>query len=690
MEDARVGAARARAFVSGILPMAMADPIRIGILHSASGTMALNETSLRDVILMEVDRANAAGGLLGRRIDAVVLDPASDWLRYRDMAQALVHEHGVAAVFGCWTSISRKSVLPVIEQADNLLFYPMQYEGEENSANVFYLGATPNQQAIPALEFLMSAAGGAHSRFFFVGTDYVYPRTTHRVLRSFLQAKGLPVATFPEHYVPFGHHEWSSEIEALQRFRAKGRGAVISTLNGDSNLSFYRAARQAGLRADETPIMALSVSEAELQWLDPDDIAGHYACWDYFMAQPGAENQAFVAAWHARVGPDRPVYAPMASAVLGFRLWCKAVTAAGTTATPSVRQYMLGQSETTLNGRAVVMGVNHHVEIAVSVGKATRHRQFEVVWHVPRPIAGDPWAAANIIADAAASSAQRDLLDALPTPLIVLDDEGRLRYRSASTYEHFGAEIGAAQLAALRAVVAGLEGAAPQTPPMADGPLPEITLQDTRGRTRHMTVAVQRMLFSGDPAHLFSLSDVSYIRDMEERLRSLNDELQRLATTDPLTGANNRRKFVAAVNAQLRAMQRHRRPAALFILDLDFFKSINDRFGHDVGDQALVQATRIVQAMLREQDVFARIGGEEFAALLRDTDLDSGVVVAERLRRAVAAMRLDAGDGSTGITCSIGITAIDADSDTPDSAMKRADDALYLSKHEGRDRVHRC
>jgi urea transport system substrate-binding protein len=668
--------------------MATADPIRIGILHSASGTMALNETSLRDVILMEVDRVNAAGGLLGRRIDAIALDPASDWSLYRDMAHALVHEHGVAAIFGCWTSISRKSVLPVIEQADNLLFYPMQYEGEESSANVFYLGATPNQQAIPALEFLMSAAGGAHTRFFFVGTDYVYPRTTHRVLRSFLQARGLEIAAFPEHYVPFGHHEWRSEMAALQRFRAEGRGAVISTLNGDSNLSFYRAARQAGLRADDTPIMALSVSEAELQWLDPDDIAGHYACWDYFMAQPGAGNQAFVEAWHRRVGVDRPVYAPMASAVLGFRLWCKAVAAAGTTATRSVRQFMLGQSETALNGHPAVMGVNHHVGIAVSVGRATRDRQFEVVWHVPRPIAGDPWAAANIIADAAAANAQRDLLDALPTPLIVLDDAGSVRYRSASTYEHFGAEIGAAQLEALRQVVARLEGDdAAQT---ADGPLPEITLQDTRGRTRHMTVAVRRMLFSGDPAHLFSLSDVSYIRDIEERLRSLNEELQRLATTDPLTGASNRREFVTAVNSQLRAMQRHRRPAALFILDLDFFKLINDRFGHDAGDQALVQATQAVQAMLREQDVFARIGGEEFAALLPDTDLDSGVVVAERLRRGIAAMRLAAGDGSTGITCSIGITAIDADSDTPESAMKRADDALYLSKHEGRDRVHRC
>lgn len=665
------------------------DPsaIPIGILHSTTGTMALNETSLRDVVLMEAARANARGGLLGRPIAPVVLDPGSDWMRYRDMAHTLVTEHAVAAIFGCWTSASRKSVLPVIEEADRLLFYPLQYEGEEQSPNVFYLGATPNQQAIPALEFLMSAAGGAFSRFFFIGTDYVYPRTTHRVLRSFLQARGMAVAGFPEHYVPFGHADWAEQIEALRRFHAQGRGAVVSTLNGDSNLSFYRAVKAAGFRVDDLPIMAMSVSEAELQSLDPADVAGHYACWDYFMSHPAPENADFLATWWQYTGDRRPVYAPMVAASIGFRLWCKAVAAAGTTATAAVRQYMLGQREVGPTGLASVMGVNHHLEMAVSVGRATRARQFEIVWTAPRPLAGDPWAVANIIADTGAANAQRDLLDALPTPLIVLDDHGDVRYRSFSTHAYFGADIKPSQLDALRTMVQRLERSDDGAP---GGPLPEIVIHDAGGRVRYMTVAVSRMVFAGDPAHLLSLADVTYIREIEEQLRILNAELERLATTDALTGVNNRRHFIAAVTTQLLHMRRHQRPAALFILDLDHFKSLNDRYGHEVGDQALVLAASTVHRLMRGHDLFARIGGEEFAGFLPETDIDSAMAAAERLRLGVAELRLRVGDEIAGVTCSIGVTVVDADTDTPESALKRADDGLYAAKHEGRDRVRRC
>lgn len=660
------------------------EPIKIGVLHSTSGTMALNETSLRDVILMEVTRVNAGGGLLGRPIHAVVRDPASDWMLYRDMAHELIHQHSVAALFGCWTSISRKSVLPVVENADSLLFYPTQYEGEEQSPNIFYMGATPNQQAIPALEFLMSAAAGAFSRFFFLGTDYVYPHTTNRVLRSFLQAKGLPVDGFPEHYVAFGHHDWTAEMEALRQFRQGGRGAIISTLNGDSNLGFYRAMRQAGFRAEDMPVMAFSVSEAELQQLDPDDVAGHYTCWRYLMSHPAPANAAFLDAWQSHAGPERPVYDPMESSVIGFRLWCKAVSKAGTTATPAVRQYMLGQSETTLTGDRCVMGVNHHLTMTVRVGRANRDRQFEIVWQTPRPISGDPWAAENLIADASLANAQRNLLDLLPTPLLVIDDAGTVRYRSSSTHDYFGPEIQPAPLAALR----GMIGQRPDAIP-ADGtrPLPEICFPDADGHPRHMTVAIRRMLFAGDPAHLLSLADVTYIREIEDQLRVLNGELHRMATTDFLTGINNRRYFFSAVAIELKRMRRHRRPATLFLLDLDHFKGLNDHYGHDVGDQALIQAATRIRQLLRGNDIFARVGGEEFAGFLPETGIESALATAERLRQEISDILLRTGSETTHFTCSIGLTAVDPDSDTPETALKRADEGLYAAKREGRNRV---
>ncbi len=442
--------------------------------------------------------------------------------------------------------------------------------------------------------------------------------------------------------------------------------------------------KQVGLPAETLPIMGLSVSEAELQWLNPDDVAGHYACWDYFMSHPAPQNQAFLERWHRYIGDERPVYAPMVASVLGFRLWCKAVTAAGTTATAAVRQYMLGQTEVAFNGSSVVMGVNHHLEMAVSVGRATRDRQFEVVWRVPRPIAGDPWAAAGIIADTAAANAQRDLLDALPTPLIVLDERGAVLFRSASTQDQFGAEMSPHQLTTLSELVHRLDGSAAESP---EGPLPEITLHDAKGRTRHMAIATRRMVFSGEPAHLLSLVDVTYIREIEARLITLNVELQRLATTDPLTGVHNRRYFLTEMTAQLQQMLRYPRPAVLFILDLDNFKSLNDRYGHEAGDQALIQTAAIARRLLRGNDVFARIGGEEFAGLLPESDLALGTRAVERLRENIGRLQLQVGEHFTGLTCSIGMTALDPQHDTPETAMKRADNALYLAKREGRNCV---
>jgi diguanylate cyclase (GGDEF)-like protein len=558
----------------------------------------------------------------------------------------------------------------------------LQYEGEEQSPNVFYLGNTPNQQAIPALDYLMSPAGGAFSRFFFIGTDYIYPRTTNGFLRAFLKAKGFSVDRLPELYVPFGHHDWSEQIKVLERFRAGGRGAIISTINGDSNLSFYKAVKDAGFASNRLPIMAFSVSEAELQFLEPDDVAGHYVSWDYFMSNSAPENQEFLATWQYYCGAERPVYAPMASAVLGFRLWCQAVTAAGTTATDAVRQYMLGQTAMTLSGRTAVMGINHHIETVVSIGRATEDRQFETIWSTPRPIAGDPWAGDKIIADTTTADAQRNLLDALPSPLIVLDEQGDIRYRSLSTYDYFGTLIKPAILQRLQEIIRdAMQGAA------KPDRLPEITVQDPAGNTCHMAVTTGRMVFAGQAAHFLSLADVTYIRTIEDQLRVLNGQLHSLANTDSLTGVSNRRHFISAVTAGLQEMRETGRPASLFLADIDHFKSVNDRYGHEAGDHALIQVAAKMRGLMSEADVFGRIGGEEFACFLPGTDIGNAVLIAEHLRAEVATLRLRVGAETMALTCSFGVVPVDAETDTPETAMKRADAALYAAKRQGRNQV---
>ena len=663
--------------------MPPATGIRIGVLHSASGPMALNETSLRDVILMEVERVNASGGLLGKQIEPIARDPHSDWMSYRDLAHTMIQDDGVAAIFGCWTSLSRKSVLPVVEEADILLFYPMQYEGEEQSRNIFYMGAPPNQQAIPAVEYLMSPEGGAFNRFFLVGTDFVYPRTTNAVLQSYLKAKGLP--GFPEIYLPFHHTDWVATMESLQVFKAGGRGAVISTLNGISKQTFYRAVRQAGFTPADLPIVDFSISEAELQVLDPADVAGHYACWGYFMSHPAPENAAFIETWHRYTkDASRPVYDPMEAAVVGFRMWCDAVTEAGTTETRAVRQFMYGRTVTGLTGGNYVMGVNHHINMTLYVGRAGTDRQFEIVWKAPRPVFGDPWAATQLIADATAITAQRDLLDALPTPLIVLSLNGAVRYRSVSTHDYFGAAIPPEQLSALLDVADHIPLQQYRTKQTT---LPEIAVNDIFGHRRNLTVSARRMVFAGEEAYLLSFGDVTHVREVEAQLRILNTELHRLATTDPLTGLSNRREFLTTVQNELRRMLRHARPAALFMLDLDHFKKLNDHYGHDVGDRALVEAAKKVRLLLRGHDVFARLGGEEFAGFLPETDIDSALHTAERIRAGIAGIRLLADRQPIGFTCSIGVTTIDPNVDTPETALKRADEALYAAKAAGRDRV---
>jgi diguanylate cyclase (GGDEF)-like protein len=347
---------------------------------------------------------------------------------------------------------------------------------------------------------------------------------------------------------------------------------------------------------------------------------------------------------------------------------------------------MYGQSETALCGGQYVMGVNHHVDMRVFIGRANRNRQFDVVWEAPRALPGDPWAAATIIADTRAANAQRDLLEALPTPLIVLDAHGEARYRSASTHKYFGSSIGTASLSAIREVVRLLEDQDLTGQP-GDEHLHEITIRNPRGQTHYMTVASRRMVFGGDDARILSLADVTHIRRIEDELREANEQLQHLATTDSLTGVSNRRHFFSQAQDELMRMRRHRRPAVLFMLDLDHFKALNDQHGHDTGDKMLAEASGLIRQLLRGHDLFGRMGGEEFAGLLPETDISAAFAVAQRVRESIAAIRLKVNGATATITCSIGMTATLPESDTPELALKRADAALYNAKQAGRNRV---
>ena len=267
------------------------------MLHSLSGTMAISETALKNTALMTFEEINAAGGVLGRPIEPVVVDPASNWPLFAEKARQLITQDKVAAVFGCWTSVSRKSVLPVFEELNNLLFYPVQYEGEELSQNVFYTGAAPNQQAIPAVEYLMSEDGGSAKRWFLLGTDYVYPRTTNKILRAFLKSKGVAEKDIEEIYTPFGHSDYQTIVANIKKFAAGGKTAVVSTINGDSNVPFYKELGNQGLKATDVPVVAFSVGEEELRGIDTKPLVGHLAAWNYFESVKNPVNDKFIKAY---------------------------------------------------------------------------------------------------------------------------------------------------------------------------------------------------------------------------------------------------------------------------------------------------------------------------------------------------------------------------------------------------------
>jgi urea transport system substrate-binding protein len=388
-------AALAAALAAGLAAPASAqeaDTIKVGVLHSLSGTMAISETTLKDTILMLVDDLNANGGLLGREVEAVVVDPASDWPLFAEKARELLTQDQVAVVFGCWTSVSRKSVLPVFEELNGLLFYPVQYEGEESSRNVFYTGAAPNQQAIPAVDYLMSEDGGGAERWILLGTDYVYPRTTNKILRAYLNAKGVADDDILESYTPFGHSDWQTIVAEVKAFASGGKTAVVSTINGDANVPFYKELANQGIMAEDIPVVAFSVGEEELSGLDTGPLVGHLAAWNYFMSVETPENDEFIAKWHAYIGDEaRVTNDPMEAHYIGFNMWVQAVRQAGTTDVDAVRQAMYGQQVRNLTGGMSVMNANHHLSKPVLIGEIQPDGQFAVVWETDGLVVGDAW-----------------------------------------------------------------------------------------------------------------------------------------------------------------------------------------------------------------------------------------------------------------------------------------------------------
>ena len=369
------------------------DTIKVGILHSLSGTMAISETTLKDVMLMLIDDQNKKGGLLGKKIEPVVVDPASNWPLFAEKARELLQKDKVATVFGCWTSVSRKSVLPVFEELNGLLFYPVQYEGEESSRNVFYTGAAPNQQAIPAVDYLLSEEGGGAKRIVLLGTDYVYPRTTNKILRYYLNSKGIADADIMENYTPFGHSDWQTIVAQVKKFASEGKKtAVVSTINGDANVPFYKELANQGVKAEELPVVAFSVGEEELAGIDTKPLVGHLAAWNYFMSVKSPENEAFIKKWHAFTkNPKRVTNDPMEAHFIGFNMWVQAVEQAGTTDVDAVRQAMYGQKVKNLTGGVAVMNTNHHLSKPVLIGEIQPDGQFQVVWQTKGVVPGDAW-----------------------------------------------------------------------------------------------------------------------------------------------------------------------------------------------------------------------------------------------------------------------------------------------------------
>ena len=368
-----------------------ADTIKVGVLHSLSGTMAISESTLKDTVLMMIKEQNDSGGLLGKKLEPVVVDPASNWPLFAEKARELLEKDKVAVVFGCWTSVSRKSVLPVFEQDNGLLFYPVQWEGEESSKNVFYTGAAPNQQAIPAVDYLMNEVGA--KRWALLGTDYVYPRTTNKILVAYLKAHGVKDSDIMVNYTPFGYSDWQSIVSDVKKFGSAGKKtAVVSTINGDANVPFYKELANQGVSAEDIPVVAFSVGEEELSGIDTKPLVGHLAAWNYFESVNTPENQGFIKMWHGYIGnPKRVTNDPMEATYIGFKMWVEAVKKAGSTDTDKVAKAMIGIKVPNLTGGMAVMNKNHFLSKPVLIGEVQDDGQFDVVWQTDGVVPGDAW-----------------------------------------------------------------------------------------------------------------------------------------------------------------------------------------------------------------------------------------------------------------------------------------------------------
>lgn len=370
---------------------AAADTIKVGVLHSLSGTMAISETTLKDTVLMLVEEQNKKGGLLGKKLEAVVVDPASNWPLFAEKTRELLTKDKVSAIFGCWTSVSRKSVLPVIEELNGVLFYPVQYEGEESSRNVFYTGAAPNQQAIPAVDYLMKEM--KVKRWVLAGTDYVYPRTTNKILEAYLKSKGVAAEDIMINYTPFGHSDWQNIVSDIKRFGSAGKKtAVVSTINGDANVPFYRELGNQKVTAEDIPVVAFSVGEEELSGIDTKPLVGHLAAWNYFMSEDNPANAAFIKQWKAFIKNDKRVTNdPMEATYIGFNMWVKAVEKAGTTDTDKVVDAIIGVEAPNLTGGTSKMLPNHHITKPVLIGEIQEDGQFLTVSQTDGLVPGDAW-----------------------------------------------------------------------------------------------------------------------------------------------------------------------------------------------------------------------------------------------------------------------------------------------------------
>ena len=392
-------------FVSSLASLNLkAETIKVGVLHSLSGTMAISETTLKDTVLMLIERQNKAGGLLGKKIEAIVVDPASDWPLFAEKARELISKEQVDVIFGCWTSVSRKSVLPVIEELNGLLFYPVQYEGEESSKNVFYTGAAPNQQAIPAVDYLRDELGV--DRWFLAGTDYVYPRTTNKILEAYLKEIGVDESDIKVNYTPFGHNDWQGIVSEIKKFGSVGiKTAVVSTINGDANVPFYKELANQAVSSEEIPVIAFSVGEEELSGIDTGPLIGHLAAWNYFQSIENEKNTEFIKTWRDFTGnPQGVTNDPMEATLIGFNMWVKAVQKVGTTDVQKVEQAMLGIAFDNLTGGVAIMNKNHHLSKPVFIGEIQDNGQIEVVWETETLVPGDAWSdflpnSRNLIAD---------------------------------------------------------------------------------------------------------------------------------------------------------------------------------------------------------------------------------------------------------------------------------------------------